>query len=263
MPDMPDSGISFWVIAFPMVVLPKIRAWYPCCQRTAQAELARWRPVWSRSSMVKRCQKHPPTESFWRHLFSPCLAAAWGLWTMFSDCSHIYSVSRNVLTWSCSKSCIVSVGKCTSGEQKAFAGAASSVALSFLAAQTWNWSLCDTHQAPKEPRTSQALHGQTLSSSARCTVVACSKCMELLQMGFMWLYVTSHLWHQGYTFVRSRWSSIAVCTRYCFGEFPTMDPGEQTHWFYSKQWTDIPLLVPFWSLHLSSVAHLLHIFFAC
>ena len=95
MPDMPDSGIFFWVIAFPMVVLPKIRAWYPCC-RTAQAELARWRPVWSRSSMVKRCQKHPPTESFWRHLFSPCLAAAWGLWTMFSDyCSHIFSVQKS------------------------------------------------------------------------------------------------------------------------------------------------------------------------
>lgn len=72
-----------------MVVLPKIRAWYPCCQRTAQAELARRRPVWSR-------------------------------------------------------------------EQKAFAGAASSVALSFLAAQTWNWSLCDTHQAPKDTRLSEA-----------------------------------------------------------------------------------------------------------
>ena len=66
----------------PMVVLPKLRAWYPCCQRTALARLARWRPVWSRSSIVSRRQKHcsPQNHSDFTYLrfFAP-----WEPWTIW------------------------------------------------------------------------------------------------------------------------------------------------------------------------------------
>lgn len=76
----------------------------------------------------------------------------------------MHSVSRNVLKLTVQKVGLSHmIGKCTPGEQTALTcAAASSVALSFLAAHTWNWSLCDTHPAPREPRTSQALQDQAL-----------------------------------------------------------------------------------------------------